>query len=68
MRASTVSGGGAWVADEVAGECGDASGQGLLLVSGALVGAAEEPVQQLRVGCEEAGVELGRDLADPGTD
>ncbi|MDQ0852397.1 hypothetical protein QFZ79_000508 [Arthrobacter sp. V4I6] len=59
---------GSGVADQVAGESGDAPGQGLLLVAGALVGAAEEPVQQFGVGCEEAGVELGRDIPDPGTD
>lgn len=50
---------GSRVAHQVAGESGDASGQGLLLVAGALVGAAEQPVQQLGVRAEEPGVELG---------
>ena len=59
---------GAGVVHQVGGESGDASGQGLLLVAVALVGAAEEPVQQFRVRGEEAGVELGGDLTDPGSD
>ncbi|MCY1234949.1 hypothetical protein D9M72_475480 [compost metagenome] len=58
----------AGVVHQVGGESGDASGQGLLLVAVALVGAAEEPVQQLRVCCEESGVKLGGDFTDPGTD
>ena len=59
---------GARVADQMARESGDASGQGLLLVAVALVRAAEEPVQQFGVGGEEARIELGGDLPDPGTD
>ncbi len=59
---------GAGVVHQVGGESGDAPGQGLLLVAVALVGAAEETVQQFRVRGEEPGVELGGDFTDPGTD
>jgi hypothetical protein len=54
----------AGVVHQVGGEGGDAAGKGLLLVAGALVGAAEQPVQEFRVRGEEPVIELGGDLAD----
>ncbi len=59
---------GAGVVHQVRGESGDASGQGLLLGAGALVGAAEQSVEQFRVRGKEPGVEVGRDGTDPRTD
>jgi hypothetical protein len=50
------------------GEGCDASGQGLLLVAGALVGTAEQAIKEFGVCRKKPGVELGRDFADPGAD
>ena len=59
---------GARVVDEVRGEGRNAAGEGLLLVARALVGAAEQTIEEFGVGGEEPGVELGCDVPDPGAD
>jgi hypothetical protein len=55
---------GARVVDEVRGKGRNASCQGLLLVAGALVGAAEQAVQEFGVRGEQPLVKLGRNFAD----
>ncbi len=56
------------VLQQLGGEGGDGTGEGLLLGAGGLVAAVEEVAQQFGVGGEEAGVEALGDPADRGAD
>jgi hypothetical protein len=64
LVADSLTGAGVRVLDEVRGEGGDRTGQGLPLGAGGLVAPVEEIAQQVGVGGEQARVEAFGDLAD----